>query len=104
MDIEKPCRVKLLLVDDRENNLLSMESILWPDGYKIVRAASGKEALKILLARRRVVAAPRGIHFDAYRNLLVRTWQPWGWRGPMRRVVHRIARRQFARMRAQAAR
>lgn len=49
MDIEKPCRVKLLLVDDRENNLLSMESILWPDGYKIVRAASGKEALKILL-------------------------------------------------------
>lgn len=49
MDAEKPCRVKLLLVDDRENNLLSMESILWPDGYKIVRANSGKEALKILL-------------------------------------------------------
>ncbi len=49
MDIEKPCRVKLLLVDDRESNLLSMESVLWPDGYKIVRASSGKEALKILL-------------------------------------------------------
>lgn len=49
MDIEKPCRVKILLVDDRENNLLSMESILWPEGYKLVRANSGKQALKILL-------------------------------------------------------
>lgn len=49
MDADKPCMVKLLLVDDRESNLLSMESILWPDGYKIVRANSGKEALKILL-------------------------------------------------------
>lgn len=46
---EKPPRVKILLVDDRENNLLSLESILWQDGYNITRANSGKEALKILL-------------------------------------------------------
>lgn len=46
---DKPPRVKILLVDDRENNLLSMESILWQDGYNIIRANSGKEALKILL-------------------------------------------------------
>jgi signal transduction histidine kinase len=47
--MKKSVRVKILLVDDRENNLLSMESILWQDGYQIVRANSGKEALKILL-------------------------------------------------------
>jgi signal transduction histidine kinase len=47
--MKKTMRVKILLVDDRENNLLSMESILWQDGYTIVRANSGKEALKILL-------------------------------------------------------
>lgn len=47
--MKKNVRVKILLVDDRENNLLSMESILWQDGYQIVRANSGKEALKILL-------------------------------------------------------
>src|SRR3954467_9695372 len=47
--MKKPVRVKILIVDDRENNLLSMESILWQDGYTIVRANSGKEALKILL-------------------------------------------------------
>lgn len=42
-------RIRILLVDDKENNLLSMESILWQDGYQLVKAASGKEALKILL-------------------------------------------------------
>lgn len=71
---------------------------------QLCAGVAGTEALKILLKRRRVVAAPRGIHFDAYRNLLVRTWQPWGYRGPVRRVVHLIARRQFARMRAAGTR
>jgi signal transduction histidine kinase len=47
--MKKALKVKILLVDDRENNLLSMESILWKDGYDIVRASSGREALKILL-------------------------------------------------------
>jgi light-regulated signal transduction histidine kinase (bacteriophytochrome) len=47
--MKKSVRVKILIVDDRENNLLSMESILWQDGYTIVRANSGREALKILL-------------------------------------------------------
>lgn len=42
-------RIKILLVDDKENNLLSMESVLWQDGYQIIKATSGKEALKILL-------------------------------------------------------
>ena len=60
---------------------------------QICAGVAGTEALKILLKRRRVVAAPRGVHFDAYRNLLVRTWQPWGYRGPVRRVDlrHRAA-------------
>src|SRR6478609_4076298 len=41
---------KILLVDDREDNLLSIETILEPDGYKFVKANSGREALKVLLA------------------------------------------------------
>jgi signal transduction histidine kinase len=41
---------KILLVDDREDNLLSMETILEPDGYELVKARSGTQALKILLA------------------------------------------------------
>ncbi len=41
---------KILIVDDREDNLLSMEAILEPDGYELIKANSGRQALKILLA------------------------------------------------------
>jgi signal transduction histidine kinase len=40
---------KILVVDDREDNLVSIESILENDGYNIVKANSGKAALKLLL-------------------------------------------------------
>lgn len=40
---------KILLVDDREDSLFSMETILEPDGYQFVKASSGRQALKILL-------------------------------------------------------
>ncbi len=40
---------KILLVDDRDDNLLSVESILESDGYRFVKAGSGRQALKILL-------------------------------------------------------
>src|SRR5688572_22547701 len=47
-DIEKT-DIKLLVVDDREDNILSIETILERDGYTIVKATSGRAALKILL-------------------------------------------------------
>ena len=47
--MQKILRIKILLVDDKENNLLSMESIFAKDNYQITRANSGREALKILL-------------------------------------------------------
>jgi signal transduction histidine kinase len=40
---------KIMIVDDREDNLLSMESVLEPDGYRIVKATSGRQVLKLLL-------------------------------------------------------
>src|SRR6187401_669668 len=40
---------KILLVDDREDNLLSIETILAPMGYHFVKATSGRQALKVLL-------------------------------------------------------
>jgi light-regulated signal transduction histidine kinase (bacteriophytochrome)/CheY-like chemotaxis protein len=40
---------KILIVDDREDNLLSIETILEPDGYQLIKATSGRQALKILL-------------------------------------------------------
>jgi len=40
---------KILVVDDRADNLVSIEAILEQDKYTIVKANSGKAALKILL-------------------------------------------------------
>lgn len=40
---------KILVVDDRADNLISIEAILEQDKYAIVKANSGKAALKILL-------------------------------------------------------
>jgi len=41
--------VKILIVDDRQDNLMSIGSILERENYSIVHAASGRAALKILL-------------------------------------------------------
>jgi signal transduction histidine kinase len=49
---EKPFQksdIKILVVDDREDNLFSIETILEKDEYTIVKANSGRAALKILL-------------------------------------------------------
>lgn len=43
-------RPKILVVDDREDNLFSIETILEKDDYTVVKASSGRAALKILLA------------------------------------------------------
>ncbi|QEC68889.1 response regulator [Panacibacter ginsenosidivorans] len=41
--------IKILAVDDREDNLFSIETILEKNNYTIVKANSGRAALKILL-------------------------------------------------------
>lgn len=59
----------------------------------ICAGIAATEALKILLKRGRVLAAPRGMQFDAYRNRLVTTWRPGGSRNPLQRLMLAIARR-----------
>jgi signal transduction histidine kinase len=41
--------IKILTVDDKRENLLSLQIILADQGYEFVEASSGKEALRILL-------------------------------------------------------
>jgi len=67
---------------------------------EICAGIAGTEAMKILLGRGRILAAPHGVQFDAFRNKLVRTWRPGGYRNPLQRLTQRIAARQFASMRA----
>ena len=56
------------------------------------------EALKILLKRGTVRAAPHGLQFDAYRNKLAHTWRPGGNNNPIQRLAIMIGKRAFAKM------
>ncbi len=55
------------------------------------------QVLKILLNRGPILAAPRGLHFDAYTNRLKKTWRPRGNAGLIQRFMLRLARKQFRR-------
>lgn len=46
---EDKSTIKILIVDDREDNLFSIETILEKNGYTIKKANSGRAALRILL-------------------------------------------------------
>src|SRR3954454_18873167 len=44
-----PAPARILLVDDREENLLALEAILGGLGHELIRATSRQQALKYLL-------------------------------------------------------
>ncbi len=56
-------------------------------GIKLCAGVIGSIALKILLNRGKVLAAPRGLHFDAYTNTFKKTWMPWGHKNPIQRLI-----------------
>ena len=68
-----------------------------PMACDLCAGVAATHVLKLLLGRGELVAAPRGLHFDAYRNRMVQTWRPWGNRNPIQRVALAIARRRLAR-------
>ena len=57
----------------------------------------GTTVLKLLLGRGEVLAAPHGLHFDAYRNRLVHTWRPGGSRHPLQRLAIAVATKMIKR-------
>lgn len=66
-------------------------------GCQLCAGMAAAEAVKILLGRGRVLAAPDGFHFDAYRNKLVRTRRRGGNNHPLQRLALKVARRQIAK-------
>ena len=64
---------------------------------EICAGIAATQVLKLLLGRGKVLAAPRGMHFDAYTHRLVRTNRRRGNRSLYQRLVLALARRQFRR-------
>lgn len=69
-----------------------------PMACDLCAGVAATETLKILLGRGKVIAAPWGQQYDAYRNRLKRTWRPGGNQHPLQRLAFRIAQKQLARM------
>jgi len=84
------------LVDPSAINLKEQRGPSTIMGCQLCAGAAATEALKILLGRGRVLAAPHGQHFDAYRNKLVHTWRPGGHRHPLQRLAMALIKRRRA--------
>lgn len=54
------------------------------------------EALKVLLDRGNVRAAPFGLQFDAYRQIMRKTWLPGGNRNPLQKLKLMLGRRMLS--------
>jgi molybdopterin-synthase adenylyltransferase len=62
---------------------------------QLCAGVAATEALKILLKRGTVRAAPFAYQFDAYRNKIAHTWRPGGNRNPLQKLSLAIARHQL---------
>ena len=62
---------------------------------QLCAGVAATEALKILLGRGPVRAAPKGYHFDAYGNKLMLTWRPGGNRHPLQRLAIALGKRKL---------
>jgi hypothetical protein len=64
-----------------------------PMGIGIASGMAATCALKLLLGRGRVLAAPWALQLDAYENRARTTWRPFGNANPLQRIALFMARR-----------
>lgn len=91
------------LVDPSTVNLAERRGPSTIMGCQLCSGVAATEALKIMLGRGTVLAAPHGFQFDAYRNKFTRTWRPGGNNHPLQMLALAMGMRQLKKIRAKAA-
>nr|MBL0689682.1 ThiF family adenylyltransferase [Pseudoalteromonas sp.] len=81
------------LVDKTKVSFIEKRGPSTPMAVNLCAGMAGTYALKILLNRGKVLAAPYGLHFDAYRNKFTKTWRPFGNRGLLAKLIFKIAKK-----------
>lgn len=81
------------LVDRSRADFRAGKAPSTPMACELCAGVAASHALKILLQRGAVPAAPHGLHFDSYRNRLRHTWRPGGNRNPLQWLALQVARR-----------
>lgn len=83
------------LVDPNALDLINHKGPSTSVACELCAGLAAAQVLKIVLKRGKVLAAPWGLHFDAYRNKYVKTWRPWGNSNPIQRIAMHFARKQL---------
>ncbi len=83
------------LVDPSTIDLAGHKGPSTPMGCEICAGVAATQALKILLGRGKVLAAPHGLQFDAFSNKVAHTWRSGGNRHPLQRLALSIGRRKI---------
>lgn len=83
------------LVDKNAVDLLNHKGPSTPMACALCAGFAATQALKILLKRGNVLAAPWGLHFDAYNDKLAKTWRPGGNRNLIQKIGIFIAKQQL---------
>ena len=83
------------LVDDSRVDLAAQKGPSTNMACELCAGVAATHALKVLLNRGKVLAAPFGLHFDAYRNCMKTTWRPWGNANPIQKLGLFIARKRL---------
>lgn len=86
------------VADPTRVNLAKRTGPSTPMACMICAGVAATEAVKLMLGRGDIIAAPRGFHYDAYRNKYVTTWRPGGHRNPITRIMLAIIKAQLKRM------
>lgn len=83
------------LVDPSRVDLSSQRGPSTAIAVQLCSGVAAAQVLKLVLRRGPVLAAPWGMHFDAFRNRLTRTWRPGGNNNPVQRLLLALATRRL---------
>jgi len=83
------------LVDDSRVDFHAQKGPSTPMACELCAGITATNALKILLNRGDVIKAPYGLHFDAYKNKLKKTWRPGGNNNLLQKLILSIVRRRI---------
>jgi threonine dehydrogenase-like Zn-dependent dehydrogenase len=83
------------LVDPTRVDLANRRGPSTVIGVQLCAGIAAAQALKMILRRGRVVAAPAGLHFDAFRNRLKHTWRPGGNNNPLQQLLLALVKRRL---------
>lgn len=83
------------LVDPSRVDLANRRGPSTSIATQLCSGIAAAQVLRLILQRGTVLAAPHGLHFDAFRNRLKHTWRPGGNSNPVQRLMLAVARRRL---------